>query len=710
MKAIFKKDFNSLFNSFIGWLFLAVTWAFVSLYVWIMCFVGLSGSVSSALAYSTMILMIMIPVICMRSFAEERKQKTDQLLLTSPVSIGKIVLGKFLAIAAVWTILCAAGCIYPLIILKFGGGTLASNFAAVFGLWLLGLAEIAICVFISSLTESMIIAAVLSVGVLFLTYLMPKISSAISSSGNALTKVLDVFAVQNHFYGFLSGEIDITAIVYFVSIIVLFLFFTAQILQKRRYTVSKRTISFGAYSLAAVALITAIVIVLNFGVNKLPASKTAIDVTNSKLYSLTDDTKEYLSGLDEDITIYVLENKNDSDEIINRTLENMESVSDHIKVEWVDPAKNPNFLDSYNISSTVYLNSLLVVGQNRWKLVGIEDIYQTEVTDYSTYETEITGYDGEGRIVSALQYVTSDSVNKAYILTGHGELTLGTNFSSALDKMNFESADLDLMQNDSVPEDCGTLIINAPENDLSSDDADKIIEYLNNGGSLIISLNFTLQDSPNLDRVLDFYGLTAEDGIVIETDSSKYYRTETFLLPNVEYDEITAGILSDSGNGYVFSPYTQALTEGSSEDIEYTDLLTTSEGAFIRSDFDENTTDYSKRDTDVSGQFTVGVKAVKQIDSGESTCVAFGSVLIFSDNADVMVAGSNSTMFSSAVSSLVKTEESTDLISIAVKEYSTPTLTVSTAYARFDFILMVIAIPVLLIVFGLVIWMMRRKR
>lgn len=710
MKAIFKKDLNSLFNSFIGWLFLAVTWAFISLYVWIICFVGLSGSMSNAVAYSIMILMIMIPVICMRSFEEERKQKTDQLLLTSPVSIGKIVAGKFLAIAAVWTILCGASCVYPIILLKLGGGSLASNFAAIFGLWLLGLAEISICVFISSLTESMIIAAVISVGILFLTYLIPRISSAISSSGNAFTKVLDVFALQSHFYNFLSGAIDLTSVVYFASITVLFLFFTAQVLQKRRYTVSRKTIGFGAYSVATIAVITAIVVVANFAFNKLPASATTIDVTTGKLYSLTDETKDYLSGLDEDVTIYVLENKSDADEVLNKTLENMGFVSDHIKVEWVDPAKNPDFLSGYNVSSTVYTNSLLVVGQNRWKIVGIEDIYQYEVTDYTTYETQITGYDGEGRIVSALQYVTSDNVNKAYVLTGHGEVSLGTDFTSALDKMNFESADLDLMQNDAIPDDCGVLIINAPQNDLSSDDADKIIEYLNGGGSIIISTNFTLKDSPNMDRVLAFYSLTAEDGIVIESDSDKYYRNEAYLLPTVGYDEMTSSIVSGSGNGYVFSPYSQALTKGSAEGTEYTDLLTTSEGAFIRSDFDENTTDFSKRDSDVSGQFTVGVKAVKQTENGESVCAAFGSAVIFTDNVDMMVAGSNSSLFSSAVSSLVKTDEGIDLISIPTKEYSTPTITVSTAYARFDFILMVIAVPVILIVVGLAVWLSRRKR
>ena len=111
MRAIFKKDFMSAFHSFIGWLFIAIYWFFFSVYVSYYNFNGHYADLSTAVSVMQMILTILIPILCMRSFADERRQKTDQLLFTAPVSIGQIVAGKFFALAAIYSIPCAAACI-----------------------------------------------------------------------------------------------------------------------------------------------------------------------------------------------------------------------------------------------------------------------------------------------------------------------------------------------------------------------------------------------------------------------------------------------------------------------------------------------------------------------------------------------------------------------------------------------------------------------
>ena len=165
-------------------------------------------------------------------------------------------------------------------------------------MWLFGLAELAVCVFLSSLTENVIIAAVLSFACLFLSMIMPNLEQMISADGNLLTTVLGALDIPSRFDSFLNGKIDLAALVYLASVVFLFLFLTTQVLQKRRYTVSRNTLSFGAYSTGLVALVLAVTVAANLAVNQLPSSYTVHDVTESGLYSLTDDTKEYLKQLE----------------------------------------------------------------------------------------------------------------------------------------------------------------------------------------------------------------------------------------------------------------------------------------------------------------------------------------------------------------------------------------------------------------------------
>ncbi|MBO5998507.1 MAG: hypothetical protein J6P87_02330, partial [Lachnospiraceae bacterium] len=140
MKAIFKKDILSYFHSYIGWLFIGVLWFFVSLYVSGYSFIGQNSSVVGAFSIAEIVLMILLPILTMRTFADEKRQRTDQLIYTAPISIGKVVLGKFLAVGAIYSIPVAALCIYPLILSRFGSVSYPYNYTAIFGLWLYGLA------------------------------------------------------------------------------------------------------------------------------------------------------------------------------------------------------------------------------------------------------------------------------------------------------------------------------------------------------------------------------------------------------------------------------------------------------------------------------------------------------------------------------------------------------------------------------------------
>lgn len=145
----------------------------------------------------------------MRVLAEERKAKTDQLILTSPVSVGKLVIGKYLAVATIFTIAAVIIGITPLFLRIFGEIPFGESYAALLGFWLFGMTCIAIGTFISSITESQVIAAVLTFAALFLGYMMSGLTQVISSTGNILTKIMNCFDLTSGMDNFFQGCIDV---------------------------------------------------------------------------------------------------------------------------------------------------------------------------------------------------------------------------------------------------------------------------------------------------------------------------------------------------------------------------------------------------------------------------------------------------------------------------------------------------------------------
>ena len=131
---------------------------------------------------------------------------------------------------------------------------------------------------------------------------------------------------------------------------------------------------------------------------------TAVDATSTKLYSLTDTTKDYVKNLSQDVTIYVLSSEKSADSTLAETLQRYEDLSKHLKVVYKDPEKSPNFYQQYTDSAPSQ-NSMIVESDARSRVVDYSDVYEYSY-DYSTYSSSVDGYDAEGQLTSALQYVT----------------------------------------------------------------------------------------------------------------------------------------------------------------------------------------------------------------------------------------------------------------------------------------------------------------
>lgn len=702
MIAIYKRELKSYFHSFLGALFIGATLFLLGIYFAVYdLFMGYPY-IGYALSSVVFLFLISFPILTMRILAEERHQKTDQLILTAPVSVSSIVVGKFLALATVFAIPVAIISIYPLILSIFGTVSFGESYLAILGFFLYGLACIAIGVFISSLTESQVISAVLTFGALFLGYIMSGICNMISTTGNLLTKILSAFDMVSRFDDLLNGSLQLTSIIYYVSVIVLFLIFTVQSIQKRRYQVSSKNISMSAYSSTVVIISTALVVFLNVLVAELPSKYTVFDVTSNKLYSLTDETRAMVETLQEDVNIYVLVNEEQADSILDTTLQNYADLNSHIRVSYVDPAVNPKFFTQYTNSSVTY-NSVIVEGSKRSKVIDYNNIYETEI-DYSTYSSSVTGYDGEGQITSAIAYVTSDDMPKIYLLEGHGETSFDDSFLSAIEKENVDYETINLVNYDEVPGDAQCVMINSPTEDLSDDDTEKMLNYMNNGGDVLLISGYTGKELANFSSLLDYYGVSVSMGLVIEADKNYYYgRNPFYLFPDITYDSITSSTYN-SGS-YVFVPEAQGLTINENEDTEVTALLTSSNESYVRDDLTSSDS-YDKQEDDIDGPFAVGVKCVKTVGEESSTAIIYSSKLMFTEGADSVVAGTNSKLFSGSLGNLVTHSGS---VSIPVKSYGISYLVLTENNVILISLLTVIVIPFAFLVGGFIVWFRRRK-
>ena len=460
----------------------------------------------------------------------------------------------------------------------------------------------------------------------------------------------------------------------------------------------------GSYSAAASAIVIAIAVLVNLMVGSLPTTLTQIDLTDQSIYSLSDQTKRIAASLDKDVTMYLICNTGNEDTTVQRLLHRYADLSDHIQVEVMDPSLHPTFLDNYELEiSRLYENSVLVDCEGRYRLVGYDEIFVTsyEMDYYSYNYVTSTSFNGESALTSALHYVSSDDLPKVYTLTGHGETELDERITEMLSQDNFESESLSLLSEESVPEDAAAIIINAPSSDLNQDEADMLITYLENGGSIALITSYMgADDMPNLKQVTASMGLTTEAGIIIEGERNmRLTRYPHYILPNIESHEITSS-LSEAGY-YILTPLAQPLVKTEDSSASITWLLTTSDSAYAKQAAMSMTTT-EKEDGDTDGPFNV---AALSENGGKLFWVTSDTLL--DSYVDSAVSGANSNLFMNALNYMCEQEES---ISIRAKSLDSATLTVPQSESTLWSIVMIGVIPVGLIVLGMLIWIRRKRR
>ena len=233
MFAIFKRELKAYFTSPLGYVFLAIFYAFSGLFFYIFSLSVGSTDISSVFLMMFIVLMVFVPLLTMRVLSEDKKQKTDQLILTAPVSLLSIVMGKFLAAYAIFAIGVAVMPVYGFVMSTFATVSWLPIWGNTVGLLLLGGIFVSIGLFISSLTENQMIAAIGGFFINLMILLMNTLKSALPNG--FLQDVLSSISVYSRYSEITNGIFSLSSLIFFVSVIFIFLFLTVRVLEKRRW-------------------------------------------------------------------------------------------------------------------------------------------------------------------------------------------------------------------------------------------------------------------------------------------------------------------------------------------------------------------------------------------------------------------------------------------------------------------------------------------
>lgn len=466
----------------------------------------------------------------------------------------------------------------------------------------------------------------------------------------------------------------------------------------------------GAYSVGVTAAVVAIVVVLNLIVGQLPEKYRSIDVSNTKIYEISDTSKTLLKNLDQKITMKVLANEEEADERIRTFLSKYSGLSKNISVEWIDPVLHPSVLEENDASENTIIVSCEETGKTT--TVAFSDMIVTDM--YSYYYTGTASeseFDGEGQLTGAVNYVVNDAGQQVYRTIGHGEAALSSTINDLMNKNNYQVEEWNLLMEGSVPEDCELLLINAPTEDLTEEERTAIETYLGQGGDVMLLLGEkNAAEMPNFAALMKTYGMEPADGYIADPERC-YQGNYYYLFPQLSLsDEMADGISSEMV--LVINAHGFTVTDAARDTITTTAFMNSSDHAYAITEEKQTEGSYALGavavetiEDETESESTEKSETTEDSETKESrfTVISAGS-LIDSQITDTFTTLENTTIFMNAVTANFDGVEN---LSIEPKSLSIEYNTVQ--HIGVFSLLVIFGIPVLILVVGFVVWFKRRK-
>lgn len=467
----------------------------------------------------------------------------------------------------------------------------------------------------------------------------------------------------------------------------------------KKYSGNRKTVRNGVYASVLAVVVLVVVILVNLVVRALPTKYTELDISTSSLFTLSDTSKNLLHELNTDVTAYYLATSGQEDTNITRLLDRYADKSSHFAWQQRDPVLYPTFAEQYDGAST---GCVVLTAADNYTVVSYSDMYDMDMEAYYYSGSQEYTFEAENALTSGIARVTRTTSYQLYELTGHGETALESDFTETLDNAGVTVNELNLTTAGSIPEDADVLLLNAPLADVTADEASQLKTYLENGGKLLAVTDFTV-NTPNLDAVLAACGMTRQQGLLVETDADHYPYgyPQTYLLPNIDANEITAGI---SSGMMVYTPIAQGIVQSEDSDYTLTPLLTTGDSAYSLENYATAET-AEKSDTDPEGSFDVAVAAENPTTGARVVWINCPNTLLSGTNQSV--SGGNAQLLGSIVN-WFNGEQTTAVID--GKSMSATSLSVPNAAIVGLSVLFIFVLPIVCLIAGVVVCLIRRRR
>ncbi len=479
---------------------------------------------------------------------------------------------------------------------------------------------------------------------------------------------------------------------------------------KIKATFQRKGFRAGVYATVTSALVIVGVIVLNLVVS---AAKIEKDLTAGGMNSLTEETKELLSGLEDELTFYYLTKEGQMldllDSSFDKFIELYQKESDKIKFETVDLLLNPKFAETYTDEAVIQY-SMIVVNErtNLSKYISSQDMVLTETilnTQTFQYESRLTGVDIEGQVNAAIRFVTSGQQTNLYAVTGHGEMLPGAEGENLLRKANINYSTLETMTIEAIPEDCDVLYIAVPSKDFTETEVEILKAYADRGGDFFL-LVVDQEGLDNFNSFLAYCGVELGSGVIVEGNSNYHNPASSLeLYPQINKDHpITERLAS----GYYLpmrTAYSLSRIKGETRDLIVTPLLTTSGDAYLK-DVQDGKVVLTKEEGDTEGPFNVGVY-VNNRETGSEAVVLSSPYAIYDQYLQV-ANYANSGFFTTSINYMAEADTVSAVRTIDFDNEEM--LTINAAQANMVSLILVILVPVFLIVAGIYVMLRRRSR
>lgn len=690
MKSIYKKELKAYFESMTGYIYLAIFMAITAYYFTVSNLLAESNDVKEYFSNMILALMFLLPVLTMRLFSEEKKLKTEQLLLTIPLKIREILLGKFFAAFTVFAAGILLTGVFVIILAVLGGTDWITVIGCYIGILLAGPCFIAIGVFLSSITENQMIAAIVTYAVLFGLYLISLLGNY--TANPIWVKIIDYVALFRRYNDFTMGIFDITAAFYYISLAAAFLVFTGYVIYRKRKG-----------NALIIGLTVLILVFSNLFVEAASAKfNLRLDMTTVGLYQISDDSREALADLEKDVSIYCICKSRDAIVEFSELLDKYDSASERISVDYVDPYSNVTYLDRLaEEGEDVGLNTIIVeCGENR-RIMEMADMYQ-----FTSDGSQLAYFNGESMITSAVLNVARDENAKIGVVMGHGE-----NITEQIQTLMLQNGYniTGVVLNQPVNTEIQSLMVLAPQSDFSETEIAYLDDFFQRGGSMMYFRDPSADKPEKYDEFLAEWGLVFESNVVFDAKNNiesspvnviSFYGTHEiteYFQNHQYYTVVPAGCSLESD----FS---------NSTGCEVNVILSTSDDAYGRDiDTDELTT--AQIATDTKGPFVLAAtsqKTVQDVEGNSRTAKLFavGSKRITSDDMLTLSSVGNSKFLAEVMEWATGVDDAA--FAIAPKQVGGDPIVVTEMTAYVLGALCIVIIPVLLLIPGICIWWKRR--